>query len=345
MATIFIYYVMGFSAFLAVTYLCIQLGWLFESEGRVNWGGLAGLSVFLVSVFVFISFVCSLQLSGWTPPHRQAGKGADAEKRFQKIKDLNVAESVKKAKQLLTDSGERIEEAAESVWEDEVHIGFFLAPSQGATAVHMLIQDISEEGFLNRLNPLNLVNFQKQKTEGAEKADTREIAQLPEEEKKRLADQEAFRIRIEAIEKEFNQHLKIPSTVLPDQLRRTEEVYLAVSTGEVKYPYLRFEFAFPRNKALTFLEKFSAKGADQKLSVRIPVVIELFGENFDLGVCTLNFPDAHVEPTLEKAKQMEVAHQLKIRIMPNHRPGQIIAVYEKFKPSEKSGGKPTQPAA
>ena len=81
MAIIFIYYVLGFVAFLAVTYLCTQMGWLFEAEGRINWGGLAGLSIFLVCIFMFITFVCSVQLSGWQPPRLKVKEGIEAASR------------------------------------------------------------------------------------------------------------------------------------------------------------------------------------------------------------------------------------------------------------------------
>ena len=68
--------------------------------------------------------------------------------------------------------------------------------------------------------------------------------------------------------------------------------------------------------------------------------MDLFGEKFDFGMCTLSFADARLDPTLEKAKLMEAAQQIKIRIIPNHKPGQIKATYEKFQPSKIPGELP-----
>lgn len=332
MATIFIYYVLGFAAFLAVAYLCAQMGWLFEAEGRIHWSGLAGLSVFLVAIFVFITLVCSVQLSGWQPPQVKISEGINAAKRLQaQFKDVNVADSVKNFK----DGGEQIAGTIGSVWEEHGNFGLTLASTQGVTAMNMLVHDISEEGFLNRMNPLNLVNFEKKDAGKTDAAAPAADAQMPEEEKQRLADQEALRIRVAAIEKRFNKKIKVPDTVLPEQLRRIEEVYLAISTGEVKYPYLRFEFAFPRSQALSYLEKYE-KNAAKTVSVKIPVLIELFGDNFDLGLCTLHFSDVRVEPALEKAK-LDTGKSIKIRIIPNQKPGQIVAAYDKFQSAKPSG--------
>ncbi|GEM_PF-2618523 len=334
MATIFIYYVLGFAAFLAVTYLCTQMGWLFEAEGKINWGGLGGLSIFLVGIFVFITFVCSVQLSGWKPPHITDNLGAV--KQFQaQFKDIKLSDSAKNLK----NGSDQVASAVESIWEEQGKFGFTLASTQGATAMNMLVHDISEEGFLNRMNPLNLVNFRTGQSGAAQPVAG---AQMSEEEKQRMADQEALRIRIEAIEKQFNKKIKIPDMLFPEQLRRIEEIYLAISIGEVKYPYLRFEFAFPRSQALSYLEKYE-KSAAKGVSVRIPVLIELFGENFDLGLCALNFSDVRVEPTLEKAKS-DTGKSIKIRIIPNQKPGQIVASYEKFKSAKPSGETPSASA-
>lgn len=342
MVTIFIYYILGFAAFLVVAYLCVQIGWLFEAEGRVNWGGLAGLSILLVAVFVFITLVCSVQLSGWRPPQGQFSGKVAAMKRFQsQLKDIDIGNVAKDLKSRLADGADEIGDAVSSVWEEQGSFGVSLPSSQGITAVNMLIQDISQENFLNRLNPLNLVNFRKKVGDGVAGGIVQVPEQLTPEEQKQRADQEIFRIRIETIEKHFGHSLNVPSTVLPEQLRRVEEVYLAIATGVVTYPYLRFEFAFPRNQALNFLELYEHQDAKKPLSVRMPVVMDLFGEKFDLGMCTLSFADAHVDPTLEKAKLMEVAHHVKLRIIPNQKPGQIRATYEKFQLPKTSGEQPS----
>ena len=139
-----------------------------------------------------------------------------------------------------------------------------------------------------------------------------------------------FRMRIEAIEHYFKMDLRIPETVLPEEMRRAEEIYLAITKGSVSYPYARFEFSLPLKQALAFAEKYDREKDKKPLSVKVPSHIEVFGEQFDLGICLLTFPEAHLEPSLEKIKALENAETVKFRIAPLKRPASISAVYDKF---------------
>lgn len=328
MISIFIYYVIGFGIFLVITYLSAQLGWLFQDGGKINMAGVLGLSGVLVTIFLFVTFVGALQLSGWTPHMRNVQIPA-------KLQTTKVKDAFGKARDKLAQTAEDTAESMDAVWEDGGHVGIQLPKTQGATTMQMLIHDLSTTHFLNRMNPMKFIKKKEQETDtDAAASESAPPATKPETPPPAFdqakQEQEVFRTRIEAVESHFKMDLRIPETVLPEEMRRVEEIYLAITKGKVSYPYVRFEFSLPLKQALAFAEKYERQKDRKPLSVKVPSHIEVFGEQFDLGICLLTFPGARLEPSLEKIKELENAEAVKFRIVPLKRPASISAVYEKF---------------
>lgn len=328
MLNIFIYYIIGLAIFLMITYLCVQIGWLFEGEGKIHFGGLIGLCTLLLCIFIFITVIGSVQLSGWTPTNKKIDipsikEGSDFKGIFDHVKGKFKGETEEKP-------AEEMGEFFDDVFRFEI----VLPKMQGATAVQLLVQDISSGGFMNRINPLTIYKtFRGEKKEGVEA----EALYPPSVTQKEKEDQAAFKMRIHAIEEHFSRTLRIPDSVLPEQLRRIEEVYIAITQGRTEYPYARYEFPLPREQALRLLVKYEQDKTKEPASIKLPVEIEIFGERFDLGVCSLSFPGARVEPPLEKVKYLAALKTVKISFIPIKHPGKIVAVYEKFKPSGEAG--------
>lgn len=289
--------------------------------------GLAGLSVLLAMIFILVSYYGSSLLQDWVPPEQEVGSldskiavfrgfwKMPATPKIDLAKDLETA----KDRFLKQDAGQPV--GIDDTWYDDVSLGMFLPEMQGVTGVQMLVHDLSTVGFLNRTDPLVMDSPMQMKPKVSEMTEL----QIREEKER-----EILRAEIKAISAKFKIELRIPETILSEELRRVEEIYLAITQGKVEYSYLHYEIPVGREQALEFVSQYEQRKAGTQLMMKIPAVIEVFGNRFDLGICTLTFPDARLEPTLEQIKQLQEAEKIHIRISPLKPPGKILADYEKF---------------
>jgi len=338
MAMLFVFYFVGLTVFLGIVYFCVQMGWLFGSGGRIQIEGLMLLSLLLVGIFIFITSFGASQLGNWEPLEQQeAGSGGDRfavirsirkglfQKEEENTSKINAKAVLEALKDQFRIEGKKASERFEDyVWDDEVSVGVWLAAIQGVTTVKMMVHDIATSGFLNRLHPLDLFGPESKIGQADLATRDKEAFRLDQ------AVRDEFKKKVEAIEVHFHVKFNLPKTVLPDELRRTEEIYLAITQGKVEYPYLRYEFSLPFEQAYAFAERYEKRSGGAALSLKAPVAIELFGRTFDLGLSVLDFSDARLKPLRQEIETRSKASAVDMHIVPAKSPGKMMVTYEKF---------------